>query len=239
LVYRIGWEYNPDAPHYDIDDYEARHTPLRRSEMGLALSRETRTQMLQEWGESSIDISHAIHQVVRVKTQRRLSIHQKTDSVLERTGSALLRKLHLKKCTTKEALELQRQHMASMEQQAKYQREQEAAAAMATVPSAEASSSSLQSHSICPTDEEFDYASYFVTPASPETTTPIATNNNRTTTRYIYSVSRPQPVVTKPPIAQSPRPIPKTAVTKSVVGPKVVSDNQRELKFVPDGLASF
>jgi hypothetical protein len=210
--------------------------------MGLVLSRETRTQMLQEWGESSMDITHAIHQVVRVKTQRRLSIHQKTDSVLERTGSALLRKLQLKKCSTKQALELQRQHMASMEQQAKYQREQEVMAAMATMVQspAEASSqsTSFPSHTICPTDEEFDYASYFVTPTAPETTTPTATTTNRTKTRNIYPANRPQPV-TKPPAQSLTRPIDKTAAaTKSVVARKVMSD-QRELKFVPDGLASF
>jgi hypothetical protein len=114
---------------YSVDEYEAKNGKLRRTEKELAIPRVIREDLLlEEWNVSPEEMAAAVRGVIRIKNQRRQTIHQdrtgwgKLDKTLKRSGSALLLVLGLQSSepssATVQAKELVQKHELAAKLQA-------------------------------------------------------------------------------------------------------------------------
>jgi hypothetical protein len=113
LTCSIDWAYIPQEQSYTVNDYEAMHTGLRRSENELVIPRLIREHiLLHEWNVAQADVAMAVRDVIRTKNQRRQTIHhEKTgwvhvDRALQSSGLALRAVLGLRPAEVDKVFEL-------------------------------------------------------------------------------------------------------------------------------------
>jgi hypothetical protein len=113
---------------YSVTEYEAKNGKLRRTEKELAIPRLIREDLLlEEWNVSPEEMAAAVRGVLRVKNQRRQTIHHdktgwgKLDKTLKRSGSALLLVLGLQSSETSNATVQAKELVQKHEQAAKLQ----------------------------------------------------------------------------------------------------------------------
>jgi len=110
----ISWEYDPNTKTLSIDEYE-KNRPARRSHIEMVLPRSVRTSMLRkEWDVTQRQIADAVRTNIKVKNQRRATVNNldkadKVEEAMENAGRKLMRGLLMKKSTSQQVAELERQ----------------------------------------------------------------------------------------------------------------------------------
>lgn len=101
---RIGWMHSKERVMH-VDDYESAR-PNRRDQLELVLTRQSREELLLEWGASFQEIIDAIRHNVKVKNQRRRTVnnigkYEVWEEAMEKAGRKLKRTLLLQKSPEK------------------------------------------------------------------------------------------------------------------------------------------
>ena len=114
MHHSISWEYDPNTKTLSIDEYE-KNRPARRSHIEMVLPRSVRTSMLRkEWDVTQRQIADAVRTNIKVKNQRRATVNNldkadKVEEAMENAGRKLMRGLLLKKSTSQQVADLERQ----------------------------------------------------------------------------------------------------------------------------------
>jgi hypothetical protein len=173
-TFSLDWEYYPDAPIYALNDFEATQSKYRRTEKEMALPRPIREDLLRlEWNVTPASMAKAVREVIKVKNQRRQTIHHqqsgwhKLDQTMERSESALFRSWLGRNSdpTTAQAIQLEHQHRQYLELEKHNQAAQQRTTATAASASVQGASSPHPHHfdtTPNPLDEDFDYAQYYL-----------------------------------------------------------------------------
>jgi hypothetical protein len=112
---RIAWEYDEETKIVTVDQYE-NNRPPRRTNFEMVLPRSVRQSMLkQEWDVSQGQIAAAVRNNIKIKNQRRSTVNNldkasKMEEMMESAGKKVMRGFFLKKSTSKQLQDLEKQH---------------------------------------------------------------------------------------------------------------------------------
>jgi hypothetical protein len=158
VTYSIDWTYHAHIATYTVNEYERRKNPIRRSEPQLVLPPKARSDILAEWQVSVSEMTVAAQAAAKIQHQRRKSAAARDSSswmgqnLWHQWSGGWDRSTH-------QALHLERQHLAYIQQQ-----EQQAALQQAAAQQQRQRSGSevcCDASEINPLDADFDYASYY------------------------------------------------------------------------------
>jgi hypothetical protein len=112
---RIAWDYDPETKIVTVDQYEDNRPP-RRSNFEMVLPRDVRQNMLKkEWDVSQGQIAAAVRSNIKIKNQRRSTVNNlgkagKMEEIMESAGKNFMRGLMLKKSTSRQVEDLEKQY---------------------------------------------------------------------------------------------------------------------------------
>jgi hypothetical protein len=183
---------------YDISVYEAMQIPLRRNEFELAMPRQIREELLAEWTIPHAEVVAAVKDVLRVKNQRRQTIHKlttgwgKVDALVAKTTGVVQRKLEVVKLTKSDHAEVQAQRLAQLHLAVANKQSQRIPSAAETVDDSEVGGVSNEAN---PLDEGFDYATYYQTmlPIPSAAFSPLNHNSDRSSSTTTAKTMAPPP----------------------------------------------
>ena len=89
----IGWEYVNVVEGYNLEDFEHNRLYTRRLDHEMVLSRPERESILISLGYSQIEIARAVRANIKVKNQRRRTIHNLSFSKVEEAVETVRKKL--------------------------------------------------------------------------------------------------------------------------------------------------
>lgn len=89
----IGWQYEPDPITVELDEYEYYRSDDRLDGTALVLSRSEREDLLRELGYSRSAIADAVRTNVKIKNNRRQTVHNLPVARFEEVAESARRKL--------------------------------------------------------------------------------------------------------------------------------------------------
>ena len=89
----IGWQYEPDPITVQLDEYEYYRTEDRLDGTALVLSRSEREEILEERGYSRSAIADAVRTNVKIKNNRRQTVHNLPVARFEEVAESVRRKV--------------------------------------------------------------------------------------------------------------------------------------------------
>lgn len=89
----IGWQYEPDPITVQLDEYEYYRSEDRLDGTALVLSRSEREEILEDLGYSRSAIADAVRTNVKIKNNRRQTVHNLPVARLEEVAESAKRKL--------------------------------------------------------------------------------------------------------------------------------------------------
>lgn len=112
-VVSISWEHTEEIV-LSLDQYESTRPP-RRTHFEMVLPRDLRQHMLRkEWDVTQSQIASAVRTNIKIKNQRRSTVNNlgkatRMEEMMEKAGRKVMRGFLLKKSTSKQVADLDRQ----------------------------------------------------------------------------------------------------------------------------------